>query len=432
MIGAVTDDAAAATGLRAGTPVVGGGGDQAANAVGVGAVRAGIGGAVARHRRASSSCRPPGPAIEPDGLLHAFCHSVPGTWHLMGVMLSAAGSRCAGCATRWRRAARSTSSWRSPRSCRPAATGSSSCRTSRRADAPSRPAGARRLRGPHRPPRPRAPRAGGPRGRGVQPARRLRARARDLARAAARPARVRWRHEQPAVAPDHRRRPGRADVSTRHGRGRRQRRGHPRRGRRPAGTRRSRRPARPWSRSPAGRSPARTPAPTSRRTPSTATSTRRCGLVRRSRRGVGRDDRNARRASATAEEWSLSTRWAILTSAVHAWLPCRGGSLLVECRPGRPWPGTRALTSRRQPCRPEMGRAASILVHRGGEQGASPVVEGPVDGLMRYPAPCQRHRRHHRTRYREVRRGPCAAARYRPSSSARSAKVRTSIWQAHR
>ena len=30
--------------------------------------------------------------VEPDGKLHAFCHAVPGKWHLMGVMLSAAGS----------------------------------------------------------------------------------------------------------------------------------------------------------------------------------------------------------------------------------------------------------------------------------------------------------------------------------------------------
>ena len=33
-----------------------------------------------------------GPSIEPDGRLQAFCHAVPGKWHLMGVMLSAAGS----------------------------------------------------------------------------------------------------------------------------------------------------------------------------------------------------------------------------------------------------------------------------------------------------------------------------------------------------
>src|SRR5690606_5577304 len=32
------------------------------------------------------------PLVEPEGRLHAFCHAVPGRWHLMGVMLSAAGS----------------------------------------------------------------------------------------------------------------------------------------------------------------------------------------------------------------------------------------------------------------------------------------------------------------------------------------------------
>ena len=32
------------------------------------------------------------PEYEPEGRLHAFCHAVPDTWHLMGVMLSAAGS----------------------------------------------------------------------------------------------------------------------------------------------------------------------------------------------------------------------------------------------------------------------------------------------------------------------------------------------------
>jgi xylulokinase len=32
------------------------------------------------------------PAIEAEARLHAFCHAVPGTWHMMGVMLSAAGS----------------------------------------------------------------------------------------------------------------------------------------------------------------------------------------------------------------------------------------------------------------------------------------------------------------------------------------------------
>ena len=32
------------------------------------------------------------PLVEPQGRLHAFCHAVPGTWHFMGVTLTAAGS----------------------------------------------------------------------------------------------------------------------------------------------------------------------------------------------------------------------------------------------------------------------------------------------------------------------------------------------------
>jgi xylulokinase len=89
--GQISTAAAAATGLKAGTPVVGGGGDQAAQAVGVGAVQEGI---IALTLGTSgvvfgSVNRP---FVEPEGRLHAFCHSVPGRWHLMGVMLSAAGS----------------------------------------------------------------------------------------------------------------------------------------------------------------------------------------------------------------------------------------------------------------------------------------------------------------------------------------------------
>lgn len=89
--GWVTQEAAALTGLKAGTPVVAGGGDQAAQAVGVGAVRPGI---VALTLGTSGVVfATTGQAfIEPEGRLHAFCHSVPGRWHLMGVMLSAAGS----------------------------------------------------------------------------------------------------------------------------------------------------------------------------------------------------------------------------------------------------------------------------------------------------------------------------------------------------
>ncbi len=43
-------------------------------------------------RRASCSRRPTGPSSMPAGRVHAFCHAVPGRWHLMSVMLSAAGS----------------------------------------------------------------------------------------------------------------------------------------------------------------------------------------------------------------------------------------------------------------------------------------------------------------------------------------------------
>ncbi len=89
--GTVTGEAARLTGLRAGTPVIAGGGDQAAQAVGVGAVQPGI---VALTLGTSGVvfATTDQPFIEPEGRLHAFCHSAPGRWHLMGVMLSAAGS----------------------------------------------------------------------------------------------------------------------------------------------------------------------------------------------------------------------------------------------------------------------------------------------------------------------------------------------------
>lgn len=89
--GTVTAAAAAATGLRAGTPVVAGGGDQSANAVGVGAVAPGT---VALSLGTSGVvfATTDRPLYEPHGRVHAFCHAVPGRWHMMSVMLSAAGS----------------------------------------------------------------------------------------------------------------------------------------------------------------------------------------------------------------------------------------------------------------------------------------------------------------------------------------------------
>jgi xylulokinase len=89
--GVITDDAAAATGLRTGTPVVAGGGDQAAAAVGVGSVEPGIS-SLSLGTSGVVFTTTAGPTVEPEGRLHAFCHAVPGRWHLMGVMLSAAGS----------------------------------------------------------------------------------------------------------------------------------------------------------------------------------------------------------------------------------------------------------------------------------------------------------------------------------------------------
>ncbi len=89
--GRISATAARDTGLKAGTPVVGGGGDQAAQAVGSGIVTAGIisvtsgtSGVVFAHADTF--------AAESKGRLHSFCHAVPGKWHLMGVMLSAGGS----------------------------------------------------------------------------------------------------------------------------------------------------------------------------------------------------------------------------------------------------------------------------------------------------------------------------------------------------
>jgi len=89
--GTLSPAAAKELGLSAGIPVFGGGGDQAAAAVGTGAVRAGV---VSLSLGTSGVvfATTDGCAIEPEGRLHAFCHSVPGKWHFMGVMLSAAGS----------------------------------------------------------------------------------------------------------------------------------------------------------------------------------------------------------------------------------------------------------------------------------------------------------------------------------------------------
>jgi xylulokinase len=89
--GRVNAEAASITGLKIGTPVAAGGGDQAAQAVGVGAVEPGIVGLTVGTSGVIFATTPSA-LIEPEGRLHAFCHAVPNMWHFMGVMLSAAGS----------------------------------------------------------------------------------------------------------------------------------------------------------------------------------------------------------------------------------------------------------------------------------------------------------------------------------------------------
>ncbi len=89
--GGLSSKAAELTGLKPGTLVAAGAGDQAAGGVGTGTVRNGIvsvvlgtSGVVFAHTDKLT--------IEPEGRLHAFCHASPGTWHVMAVTLSAAGS----------------------------------------------------------------------------------------------------------------------------------------------------------------------------------------------------------------------------------------------------------------------------------------------------------------------------------------------------
>jgi xylulokinase len=89
--GTISEVASELVGLPAGIPVVGGGGDQAAGAVGNGIVRSGVisatmgtSGVVFAHSDEVQT--------DPEGRVHTFCHAVSGKWHVMGVVLSAGGS----------------------------------------------------------------------------------------------------------------------------------------------------------------------------------------------------------------------------------------------------------------------------------------------------------------------------------------------------
>src|SRR6266851_1646128 len=86
--GVISKEAAELSGLQAGTPVVGGGGDQAASAVGNGIVEPGIvsctlgtSGVVFAHME--------NVAYDAAGRVHTFCHAVRGKWHVMGVTQAA-------------------------------------------------------------------------------------------------------------------------------------------------------------------------------------------------------------------------------------------------------------------------------------------------------------------------------------------------------
>ncbi len=75
---------------QSGVPVVGGGGDQAAGAVGTGAV---VGGVISVSLGTSGVVFTAidSPKYDPSGAAHTFCHA-NGAWHAMGVMLSCGGA----------------------------------------------------------------------------------------------------------------------------------------------------------------------------------------------------------------------------------------------------------------------------------------------------------------------------------------------------
>lgn len=89
--GTISKEVAKITGIKEGTPVVAGAGDQAASAFGCGIIEEGIisvtlGTSGVIFASTDTMKR------EEEGKLHSFCHAVRGKWHLMGVMLSAGGS----------------------------------------------------------------------------------------------------------------------------------------------------------------------------------------------------------------------------------------------------------------------------------------------------------------------------------------------------
>lgn len=94
MTGSISAAGAAATGLRAGTPVIAGAGDQAAGAVGMGIVRPGaVSATIGTSGVVFAATNEP--ALDAGGRVHTFCHAVPERWHVMGV------TQGAGLSLRW-------------------------------------------------------------------------------------------------------------------------------------------------------------------------------------------------------------------------------------------------------------------------------------------------------------------------------------------
>lgn len=92
--GYITEEVANLTGLKVGTPVVAGAGDNAAAAVGTGTVNdgdafttIGTSGVVFAHTKEMS--------VDNSGRVHTFCCAVPGEWHVMGV------TQAAGLSLKW-------------------------------------------------------------------------------------------------------------------------------------------------------------------------------------------------------------------------------------------------------------------------------------------------------------------------------------------
>jgi xylulokinase len=92
--GKVSSLGAEETGLKPGTPVVAGAGDQAAGALGMGIVHPGMVSATIGTSGVVFAATDTS-VLDPRGRLHTFCHAVPGRWHVMGV------TQAAGLSLRW-------------------------------------------------------------------------------------------------------------------------------------------------------------------------------------------------------------------------------------------------------------------------------------------------------------------------------------------